>query len=97
MKRKLIVATVATAALLTGGTAAAFAAGSDDGGATTVKPPKVTAEQALKAASAKGTVIGLDLEDNRSWDVDVLKNGKVQEWQVDGTTAKVTPDHDDED
>ncbi|QGV78457.1 PepSY domain-containing protein [Streptomyces ficellus] len=100
MKRNLIIATVTTAALLTGGTAAAFAATGDDD--APVKAPKVTAEQALKAAASHGTVVSLDLDgdDNgkQAWDVEVLtKDGKTQDWTVDAVTAKATQDKDTDD
>ncbi|MET9801229.1 PepSY domain-containing protein [Streptomyces sp. NPDC006368] len=107
MKRNLIIATVTAAALLTGGTAAAFAVSTDDEAPEprrTVQGVKVTADEALKAVANHGTVISLDLDDDtddggeKSWDVELLtKDGKVQEWTVDATTAKATQDKDDDD
>ncbi|MFF8287743.1 PepSY domain-containing protein [Streptomyces sp. NPDC016309] len=84
MKRNVIIATVTAAALLTGGTAAAFAATSDDD--APVQRPAVTAEQALKAVAAHGTVVSLELDDDgRSWDVElVTKDGGTRDWTVDG-------------
>ncbi|MEU0276498.1 PepSY domain-containing protein [Streptomyces sp. NPDC006307] len=100
MKRNLIVAAVTAAALLTGGTAAAFAASADEEAPAQARhsAPKVTAEQALKSVAGHGTVVSLDLDDDgaTTWDVEVLtKDGKVQEWTVDATTAKATQDQDD--
>ncbi|MCK8677492.1 PepSY domain-containing protein [Streptomyces lichenis] len=102
MKRNLVIATV-TAALLAGGTATAFAVadGADQGPAKTAQSaPKVTAEQALKAVADRGQVVSLDLDDDggkQAWDVELLKDGKVQDWTVDATTAKATQDKADAD
>ncbi|MEU7279494.1 PepSY domain-containing protein [Streptomyces sp. NPDC045431] len=69
---------------------------------STLKAPKVTAEQALKSVAGHGTVVSLDLDDDDdtgrlNWDVELLtKDGKVQEWTVDATTAKAAQDRDDD-
>ncbi|MEU6484329.1 PepSY domain-containing protein [Streptomyces sp. NPDC046887] len=105
MKRNLVIATV-TAALLAGGTASALAVqGSAKTEQTAPSTPKVSAEQALKAVADRGQVVSLDLDDDhgkQAWDVELVKDGKTQDWTVDATTAKATQDkadaadHDDD-
>ncbi|WP_318207855.1 PepSY domain-containing protein [Streptomyces sp. SJL17-1] len=61
---------------------------SDDRG--TLKGAGVDAREAAEAASAKGFVTSLSLDDDdRSWDVET---GDDADWNVDLKTAKVTPD-----
>ncbi|MFV0127726.1 PepSY domain-containing protein [Streptomyces sp. HMX112] len=59
-----------------------------------LKDAKVTAGEALKAVAGHGTVLSLDL-DGKSWEVElVTKDGKLQDWDVDATTARATRDQD---
>lgn len=59
-----------------------------------LKGASVTAEEAAKAAAAKGTVTSVDLDDDndRAWEVET--NGST-EWKVALTGTTVTPDRDD--
>ncbi|MFE0104844.1 PepSY domain-containing protein [Streptomyces sp. NPDC059009] len=74
----------------------------DDGDASRVaaalKGASVSAEDAAKAAAAKGTVTSVDLDDDHhrgaaAWETETTKG----DWKVDLKSAKVTVDHDDED
>ncbi|MEU9984915.1 hypothetical protein [Streptomyces sp. NPDC050856] len=59
-----------------------------------LKDAKVTAGEALKAVANHGTVLSLDL-DGKSWEVELLtKDGKLQDWDVDTTTAQAARDQD---
>ncbi|MFH8464826.1 PepSY domain-containing protein [Streptomyces sp. NPDC017991] len=61
-----------------------------------LKGSSVTAEEAAKAAAAKGTVTSVDLDDDgrtSGWDVDTTaSNGTEKEWKVDLKSAAVTAD-----
>ncbi|MEV5266971.1 PepSY domain-containing protein [Streptomyces werraensis] len=65
-----------------------------------LKGTSVTAEQAAKAAAAKGTVVSVDLDDDgddRSWEAETrASGGDGQDWSVGLTTASVTADRDDD-
>ncbi|MFC7310132.1 PepSY domain-containing protein [Streptomyces monticola] len=69
-----------------------------------LKGAQVDAEQAAEAASVKGFVTSVDLDDDedakdRGWDVETAdgKNkGHDRDWNVDLKTAKVTQDQDDD-
>ncbi|GHC25081.1 PepSY domain-containing protein [Streptomyces albogriseolus] len=65
-----------------------------------LKGTSVTAEQAAKAAAAKGTVVSVDLDDDgddRGWEAETLASGgDGQDWSVGLTTASVTADRDDD-
>ncbi|MFI0504701.1 PepSY domain-containing protein [Streptomyces albogriseolus] len=65
-----------------------------------LKGASVTAEDAAKAAAAKGTVVSVDLDDDgddRGWEAETrASGGDEQEWSVGLTTASVTTDHDDD-
>ncbi|MEU6526390.1 PepSY domain-containing protein [Streptomyces sp. NPDC046924] len=68
---------------------------------TALKGTSVTAEQAAKAAAAKGTVTSVDLDDDRDdrgWEVETVTSGDDdREWLVDLNSGKVTADDDDRD
>ncbi|MEV8594891.1 PepSY domain-containing protein [Streptomyces sp. NPDC052012] len=61
-----------------------------------LKGASVSAEEAAKAAAAKGTVTSVDLDDDdeKGWEVETASAG---DWKVDLTDAKVTSDRDDSD
>ncbi|CAL9553443.1 hypothetical protein SUDANB60_04471 [Streptomyces sp. enrichment culture] len=65
-----------------------------------LKGTSVTAEQAAKAAAAKGTVVSVDLDDDgddRGWEAETrASGGDGQDWSVGLTTASVTADRDDD-
>ncbi|MGI5428667.1 PepSY domain-containing protein [Streptomyces sp. CA-179760] len=64
-----------------------------------LKGSSVTAEEAAKAAAAKGTVTSVDLDEdgkNKSWEAETHKSGGAeQDWKIDLTTGKVTADRSD--
>ncbi|MFV0133583.1 PepSY domain-containing protein [Streptomyces sp. HMX87] len=61
-----------------------------------LKGTSVTAEEAAKAAAAKGTVTSVDLDDDKpaSWDVETRPSDK--DWQVGLNSTRITPDPDDD-
>ncbi|MEV5332201.1 PepSY domain-containing protein [Streptomyces werraensis] len=63
-----------------------------------LKGTSVTAEEAAKAAAAKGTVVSVDLDDDgddRGWEAETrASGGDEQDWSVGLTTASVTADRD---
>ncbi|WPP32073.1 PepSY domain-containing protein [Streptomyces sp. CL7] len=65
-----------------------------------LKGASVTAEDAAKAAAAKGTVVSVDLDDDgddRGWEAETrASGGEARDWNVDPKTASVTPDRDDD-
>ncbi|MGH4033745.1 PepSY domain-containing protein [Actinomycetota bacterium Odt1-20B] len=74
----------------------------DDGDASRVasalKGASVSAQDAAKAAAAKGAVTSVDLDDDdhhgaAAWETETTKG----DWKVDLKTAQVTPDHEDRD
>ncbi|GAA2931851.1 PepSY domain-containing protein [Streptomyces enissocaesilis] len=101
MKRKLVIATAATA-LLFGGTATAFAT-SDDDAKPAPATSTITLDEATAAAvrSTPGTVAGAELDgDDPVWEIDVFgEDTKWHDVEVDTRTAKVVHVHteDDED
>ncbi len=103
MKRKLVIATAATALLL-GGTATAFAT-SDDDAKPAPATSTITLDEATAAAvkSTPGTVTGAELDDDAPvWEIDVFgKDTKWHDVEVDTKSAKVihvhTEDDDDRD
>ncbi|MFE9926153.1 PepSY domain-containing protein [Streptomyces sp. NPDC005774] len=65
-----------------------------------LKGMSVTAEEAAKAAAAKGTVTSVDLDDDdtKGWEVEtVTAGGDDREWLVGPNSGKVTADDDDSD
>ncbi|GAB2826976.1 hypothetical protein GCM10027073_64980 [Streptomyces chlorus] len=65
-----------------------------------LKGTSVRAEEAAKAAAAKGTVTSVDLDDDdtKGWEVEtVTAGGDDREWLVDLNSGKVTADDDDSD
>ncbi|MFH9178942.1 PepSY domain-containing protein [Streptomyces albogriseolus] len=64
-----------------------------------LKGASVTAEDAAKAAAAKGTVVSVDLDDDggdKGWEAETrASGGDARDWNVGLTTASVTADHDD--
>ncbi|QIJ64776.1 PepSY domain-containing protein [Streptomyces sp. JB150] len=94
MKRNIVIAAVTATALLGGGAAVAFANGDDgakgavaDGSADRAAASEVTAVEAIDAALKEraGTVVSVDLDDDRDEDGDDGGNGKrdVAAWEVD--------------
>ncbi|MEV0116350.1 PepSY domain-containing protein [Streptomyces sp. NPDC050844] len=75
--------------------------------AAALKDASTTAEDAAKAAAAKGTVTSVDLDDDgtaTAWDAETVASGGVEsDWHVDLRSAAVTADrgdsadHDDRD
>ncbi len=65
-----------------------------------LKGASVTAEDAAKAAAAKGTVVSVDLDDDggdKGWEAGTrASGGDARDWNVDLKTASVTPDRDDD-
>ncbi|MEU2523273.1 PepSY domain-containing protein [Streptomyces pseudogriseolus] len=65
-----------------------------------LKGASVTAEDAAKAAAAKGTVVSVDLDDDgddRGWEAETrASGGDERDWKVALTTASVTADRDDD-
>ncbi|MEV5232438.1 PepSY domain-containing protein [Streptomyces pseudogriseolus] len=65
-----------------------------------LKGASVTAEEAAKAAAAKGTVVSVDLDDDgddRGWQAETrASGGDERDWDVALTTASVTADRDDD-
>ncbi|GGW87750.1 hypothetical protein GCM10010297_06190 [Streptomyces malachitofuscus] len=65
-----------------------------------LKGASVTAEDAAKAAAAKGTVVSVDLDDDgdeRGWEAETrASGGDERDWNVALTSASVTADHDDD-
>ncbi|AXI88812.1 PepSY domain-containing protein [Streptomyces griseoincarnatus] len=65
-----------------------------------LKGASVTAEDAAKAAAAKGTVVSVDLDDDgddRGWEAETrASGGDERDWSVGLTTASVTADRDDD-
>ncbi|MEU3095224.1 PepSY domain-containing protein [Streptomyces sp. NPDC006967] len=65
-----------------------------------LKGSSVTAEQAAKAAAAKGTVVSVDLDgdDGRGWEAETDASGgdDDRDWRVDPASGKVTADRDDD-
>ncbi|MCT7356779.1 PepSY domain-containing protein [Streptomyces sp. 15-116A] len=61
-----------------------------------LKGASVSAEDAARAAAAKGTVTSVDLDDDgeKVWEVETSGAG---DWKVALNTAKVTPDREDSD
>ncbi|MEV7860506.1 PepSY domain-containing protein, partial [Streptomyces hirsutus] len=65
-----------------------------------LKGTSVTAEEAAKAAAAKGTVTSVDLDDDgtEGWEVEtVTAGGDDREWLVGLNSGKVTADDDSDD
>lgn len=64
-----------------------------------LKGTSVTAEEAAKAAAARGTVTSVDLDDDtRGWEVEtVTAGGDDREWLVGLNSGKVTADDDSDD
>ncbi|MBX9363512.1 PepSY domain-containing protein [Streptomyces sp. WAC04114] len=64
-----------------------------------LKGSSVTAEEAAKAAAAKGVVTSVDLDDdgkNTSWEAETRKSGGAeQDWKIDLTSGRVTADDQD--
>ncbi|MEV8016490.1 PepSY domain-containing protein [Streptomyces sp. NPDC086554] len=73
--------------------------GDADRVAAVLKGATTTAEDAAKAAAAKGTVTSVDLDDDGTagaWDAEtVTGNGAETDWQVDLQSGKVTADRSD--
>jgi uncharacterized membrane protein YkoI len=67
---------------------------------TALKGTSVSAEEAAKAAAAKGTVTSVGLDEDgpsKNWDAETRASGGTErEWNVDLKTAKVTADKSDE-
>ncbi len=65
-----------------------------------LKGASVTAEDAAKAAAAKGAVVSVDLDDDgddRGWEAETrASGGDERDWSVGLTTASVTADRDDD-
>ncbi|MGA5019593.1 PepSY domain-containing protein [Streptomyces griseoincarnatus] len=65
-----------------------------------LKGASVTAEDAAKAAAAKGTVVSVDLDDDgddRGWEAETrASGGDERDWSVGLTSASVTADRDDD-
>ncbi|KES05505.1 hypothetical protein BU52_19905 [Streptomyces toyocaensis] len=64
-----------------------------------LKGTSVTAQEAAKAAAAKGTVVSVDLEDDgdKGWEAETrASGGGEREWRVDPGSGKVTADRDDD-
>ncbi|MET9366698.1 PepSY domain-containing protein [Streptomyces griseoflavus] len=64
-----------------------------------LKGASVTAEQAAKAAAAKGTVVSLELDDDdRGWEAETRTGSgdDDKDWRVDLKNGKVTADRDDD-
>ncbi|MEU4013321.1 PepSY domain-containing protein [Streptomyces pseudogriseolus] len=65
-----------------------------------LKGTSVTAEDAAKAAAAKGTVVSVGLDDDgddRGWEAETrASGGDERNWNVALTTASVTADRDDD-
>lgn len=66
-----------------------------------LKGTSVTAAEAARAASAKGTVTSIDLDDDtrsQGWEVETrTTSGKAdQDWLVDLRTGNITPDRSDD-
>ncbi|WP_338700627.1 PepSY domain-containing protein [Streptomyces sp. Q6] len=65
--------------------------------AATLKDAPTSAEDAAKAAAAKGTVTSVEADDDgtvKTWEVETTsKNGTERNWHVNLDTATVTPDH----
>ncbi|MGA5120831.1 PepSY domain-containing protein [Streptomyces pseudogriseolus] len=65
-----------------------------------LKGTSVTAEDAAKAAAAKGTVVSVGLDDDgddRGWEAETrASGGDERDWNVALTTASVTADRDDD-
>ncbi|MCD7439329.1 PepSY domain-containing protein [Streptomyces lincolnensis] len=65
-----------------------------------LKGSSVTAQEAAKAAAAKGTVTSVDLDDDgrdKGWDVETHASGKGEhDWTVDLKTGKVSADKADD-
>ncbi|MFF3333785.1 PepSY domain-containing protein [Streptomyces sp. NPDC002888] len=64
-----------------------------------LKVATVDAREAAEAATAKGTVTSVDLDDDRAarWDVETTDtHGKDHDWNVGLKTQKVTADRDDD-
>ncbi|GAA0647617.1 PepSY domain-containing protein [Streptomyces thermocarboxydovorans] len=59
-----------------------------------LKGASVTAEEAAKAASAKGTVTSVELDDDNDKGWEIETNGSA-EWKVGLNSTDVTPDQDD--
>ncbi|MEU3795717.1 PepSY domain-containing protein [Streptomyces fructofermentans] len=60
-----------------------------------LKDASVTAAEAAEAAAAKGTVVSVDLDDDRAagWEAETTgADGTERDWTVDLRTAKVTAD-----
>ncbi|MER5216374.1 PepSY domain-containing protein [Streptomyces sp. NPDC002838] len=66
-----------------------------------LKGTSVTAEEAAKAVTGKGTVTSVDLDEDgtsKGWDVETHASGKAeQDWRVDLNSGKVTADRADDD
>ncbi|CAL9419106.1 PepSY domain-containing protein [Streptomyces sp. enrichment culture] len=64
-----------------------------------LKGASVSAQDAARAAAAKGTVTSVDLEDDdkRGWEVETTNaRGAEKDWHVDLKNGKVTADRDDD-
>ncbi|MEU9706649.1 PepSY domain-containing protein [Streptomyces sp. NPDC047981] len=102
MKRIIVIATVAAVAVAGGGTAIALAddAGDHRSERAAARDAKVTAVQAIDAAlkAQPGTAVSADLDDDRSWEVDVLGTGTTSYTvHVDAGTGKVLGKETDKD
>ncbi|MFF5103214.1 PepSY domain-containing protein [Streptomyces sp. NPDC000134] len=66
-----------------------------------LKGTSVTAAEAVRAASAKGTVTSVDLDDDgrsATWEAETRSGGGAErDWRVDPDTGKVTADRADDD
>lgn len=64
-----------------------------------LKGTSVTAEEAAKAAAAKGTVTSVDLDDDddKGWEAEThASGGDERDWRVDLSSGSVTADRDDD-
>ncbi|MFF7737848.1 PepSY domain-containing protein [Streptomyces sp. NPDC007984] len=65
-----------------------------------LKGSSVTAEEAAKAAAAKGVVTSVDLDEDgkdKSWEAETRKSGGAeQDWKIDLASGKVTADRADD-
>lgn len=64
-----------------------------------LKGTSVTAEEAAKAAAAKGTVTSVDLDDDddKEWEAETrASGGDERDWRVDLSSGKVTADQKDD-
>ncbi|MGW0731926.1 PepSY domain-containing protein [Streptomyces sp. NPDC002851] len=95
MKRNIVIAAVAAAALIAGGATSAVAAiGEDDVTSAT----NVTQAIDASLGAVPGTVSSAELDDDNTWDVDVLgKDGKWHDVTVHAGSGTVRGTHVDDD